>query len=158
MKKSLTILLVLLLAISVIGLIPACGDNDENTPASTQTPVVTQPSPTPEPTGYPVLPGKGRLRVATTTSLYDTGLWGYLEPMFEKKYGVELDVIYAGSGIALKYGETGDVDVLTVHDKAAELKFIADVDIGQFADVGDDIADLSGGHFVNGNHFGGELA
>jgi tungstate transport system substrate-binding protein len=46
--------------------------------------------------------------------------------MFEKKYGVELDVINVGSGIALKYGENGDVDVLTVHDKAAELKFIAD--------------------------------
>ena len=41
-----------------------------------------------------------RLRVATTTSLYDTGLWGYLEPMFEARYGVELDVIYAGTGKA----------------------------------------------------------
>ena len=43
-----------------------------------------------------------RLRVATTTSLYDTGLWGYLEPMFEKKYGVELDVMCAGTGKALE--------------------------------------------------------
>ena len=39
----------------------------------------------------------GRLRVATTTSLYDTGLWTYLEPRFEKEYDVELDVISAGS-------------------------------------------------------------
>jgi len=67
-----------------------------------------------------------RLRVATTTSLYDTGLWGYLEPMFEKKYGVEVDVLYAGSGIAFEYGRRGDVDVITVHDKPNEEKFVAE--------------------------------
>lgn len=69
---------------------------------------------------------QGRLRVATTTSLYDTGLWTYLEPKFEKEYDVELDVISAGSGAALTYGRNGDVDVLTVHSRADELKFIAD--------------------------------
>ncbi|MBM4463458.1 MAG: tungsten ABC transporter substrate-binding protein [Chloroflexi bacterium] len=76
--------------------------------------------------GEGLLTPKGRLRVATTTSLYDTGLWGYLEPMFEKKYDVELDILYAGSGIALEYGRRGDVDVLTVHSKADELQFVAD--------------------------------
>lgn len=69
---------------------------------------------------------KERLRVATTTSLYDTGLWGYLEPMFEEKYGVELDVLYAGTGIALEYGRRGDVDVITVHSKAREETFVSD--------------------------------
>ncbi len=72
------------------------------------------------------LPPQERLRVATTTSLYDTGLWGYLEPMFEKEYDVELDVLYAGTGIALEYGERGDVDVITVHSKAREEKFVAE--------------------------------
>jgi tungstate transport system substrate-binding protein len=67
-----------------------------------------------------------RLRVATTTSLYDTGLWGYLEPMFEEKYDVELDVLYAGTGIALEYGRRGDVDAITVHDKPREEQFVAD--------------------------------
>jgi len=67
-----------------------------------------------------------RLRVATTTSLYDTGLWNYLEPMFEKQYNVELDIIYAGTGKALEYGKRGDVDVITVHSKARELQFIAE--------------------------------
>ena len=66
------------------------------------------------------------LRLATTTSLYDTGLWGHLEPMFEEKYGVELDIIYAGTGIALEWGRRGDVDVLTIHDKAREEEFVAD--------------------------------
>ena len=64
--------------------------------------------------------------MATTTSLYDTGLWGYLEPMFEDKYNVELDVMYAGTGKALELGQRGDVDILTVHSKAQELQFVAD--------------------------------
>jgi tungstate transport system substrate-binding protein len=71
-----------------------------------------------------LLPKQERLQVATTTSLYDTGLWSYLEPMFEKQYGVEMDVLYAGTGIALEYGRRGDVDVITVHSKARELQFI----------------------------------
>jgi len=69
---------------------------------------------------------KQRLRVATTTSLYDTGLWGYLEPMFEEEYGVELDVMYAGTGKALEYGTRGDVDIITVHSKSRENQFVAD--------------------------------
>ena len=72
------------------------------------------------------LPPQQRLRVATTTSLYDTGLWGYLEPMFEERYNVELDVMYAGTGKALEYGRRGDVDVIAVHSKAQEEQFIAE--------------------------------
>jgi tungstate transport system substrate-binding protein len=64
--------------------------------------------------------------VATTTSLYDTGLWGYLEPLFEEEYGVEVDVLYAGTGIALEYGMRGDVDVITVHSKSREVAFVED--------------------------------
>lgn len=67
-----------------------------------------------------------RLKVATTTSLYDTGLWGYLEPKFEKEYGVEVDIIYAGTGKALEYGRRGDVDVIIIHSKAGEEKFVAE--------------------------------
>ncbi len=72
------------------------------------------------------LPPQPRLRVATTTSLYDTGLWGYLEPVFEKENDVELDVMYAGTGIALEYGRRGDVHVITVHSKAREEQFVAE--------------------------------
>ncbi len=72
------------------------------------------------------LPPQQRLRVATTTSLYDTGLWRYLEPMFEEKYNVKLNIIYAGTGKALEYGKRGDVDVITVHSKADEEQFIAE--------------------------------
>ncbi len=69
---------------------------------------------------------KSRLILGTTTSLYDTGLWDYLKPMFEKKYDVTLEIISQGSGAALEAGRNGDVDVLAVHSKADELKFISD--------------------------------
>ncbi len=67
-----------------------------------------------------------RLRVATTTSLYDTGLWGYLEPMFEEQYDVELDVLYAGTGKAIDWGKRGDVDVITVHSRSREEAFVTE--------------------------------
>ena len=67
-----------------------------------------------------------RLRMATTTSLYDTGLWSYLEPMFEDASGVELDVLSAGTGIALEYGKRGDVDIITIHSKSREEQFVAE--------------------------------
>lgn len=72
------------------------------------------------------LSAKSRFRIATTTSLYDTGLWGYLEPKFEEKYDVEMDIMYAGTGKALEFGQRGDVDAVTVHSKSSEEKFIAD--------------------------------
>lgn len=72
------------------------------------------------------IPPMERVKVATTTSLYDTGLWGYLEPMFEDQYDVELDVLYAGTGIALEYGMRGDVDAITVHSKSRELDYVAE--------------------------------
>jgi len=77
-------------------------------------------------TGASVLPAQERLRVATTSSLYDTGFWAYLEPKFEQKYNVALDIIYANTGIAIEYGKRGDVDALTIHDKAREQQFVAD--------------------------------
>ena len=67
-----------------------------------------------------------RLHVATTTSLYDTGLWGYLEPLFEEAYGAELDILSAGTGITLEYGRRGDVDVIAVHSKSREEEFVAE--------------------------------
>ena len=79
-----------------------------------------------EPAGVEPIPRVERLRVATTTSLYDTGLWGYLEPMFEDAYGVELDVLYAGTGKALDWGIRGDVDVITVHSRSREEQFVND--------------------------------
>lgn len=65
------------------------------------------------------------LKVATTSSLYDTGLWEYLAPQFEQEYGAKLHIFYAGTGIALEYGRRGDVDAVAIHDKAREEQFVA---------------------------------
>lgn len=66
------------------------------------------------------------LKIATTSSLYDTGLWGHLEPVFEEQYGVRLQIFYAGTGIALEYGKRGDVDAVVIHDRAREELFVAE--------------------------------
>jgi tungstate transport system substrate-binding protein len=65
------------------------------------------------------------LRVATTTSLYDTGLWDYLEDIFEERYNADLQITAKGTGAALALGRNGDVDVVTVHDPTQEAAFIA---------------------------------
>jgi len=101
-------------------LFSACGEQNEPVQEIEQiTEGLTEESAAVEP-----IPGARRLRVATTTSLYDTGLWGYLEPMFEEAHGVELDVLYAGTGKALDWAMRGDVDVITVHSKSRELAFV----------------------------------
>lgn len=72
------------------------------------------------------MPRVPALKIATTSSLYDTGLWGRLEPMFEEQYGVKLQIFYAGTGIALEYGKRGDVDAVVIHDRAREEQFVAE--------------------------------
>jgi tungstate transport system substrate-binding protein len=67
-----------------------------------------------------------RLKISSTTSTDNTGLFGALNPPFEKRFDCRLDVIAVGTGKALKIGEAGDVDVVFVHARAAEDKFIAD--------------------------------
>jgi len=64
------------------------------------------------------------LRVATTTSLYDTGLWDTLESTFEATYDADLQITAKGTGAALELGKNGDVDVVTVHDPLQEAAFI----------------------------------
>jgi tungstate transport system substrate-binding protein len=66
-----------------------------------------------------------RLRLATTTSTQDSGLLPVLNPPFEKLTGITVDVIAVGTGKALKLGENGDVDVVLVHDRKAEDRFVA---------------------------------
>lgn len=65
------------------------------------------------------------LKISTTTSLDDTGLLKEIESAFEKKYPVDVHIISGGTGIAIGYGERGDVDLILVHDKTRELSFVA---------------------------------
>ena len=62
--------------------------------------------------------------LATTTSTNDSGLLDVLLPAFEKKWGYKVDVISQGTGQALKTGELGDCDVVLVHARDAEDRFV----------------------------------
>jgi len=64
------------------------------------------------------------LKLATTTSTENSGLLGVLLTPFEEKFGIKVDVIAVGTGQAIKLGENGDVDMILVHARAAEDKFI----------------------------------
>ncbi|MEZ5536236.1 MAG: substrate-binding domain-containing protein [Thiolinea sp.] len=66
------------------------------------------------------------LKMATTTSTDNSGLLKEILPVFQEKTGYEVQVIAVGTGKALKMGEDGDVDVVLVHARAAEDKFVAD--------------------------------
>jgi tungstate transport system substrate-binding protein len=64
------------------------------------------------------------VRISTTTSVNDSGLLPYLQPFFEKATGYQWEVTSAGTGAAIKKGETGDADALLVHAKASEEEFV----------------------------------
>ncbi len=66
----------------------------------------------------------GPLRMATTTSTENSGLLAVLIPPFEKRFGIDLDVVAAGTGKALKLGRNGDVDIVFVHAREAEDAFV----------------------------------
>jgi tungstate transport system substrate-binding protein len=64
--------------------------------------------------------------VASTTSTRDSGLFGYLLPLFKAKTGIEVKVIAQGTGQALDTARRGDADVVFVHAKVQEEKFLAE--------------------------------
>jgi len=66
------------------------------------------------------------ITVASTTSTEQSGLFGYLLPIFEKKTGIQVRVVALGTGQALDLARRGDADVVFVHAKAAEEKFLAE--------------------------------
>jgi tungstate transport system substrate-binding protein len=64
--------------------------------------------------------------VASTTSTQDSGLFGYLLPIFKARTGIEVRVIAQGTGQALDTARRGDADVVFVHAKSQEEKFLAE--------------------------------
>jgi len=64
--------------------------------------------------------------VSSTTSTQDSGLFGHILPLFKAKTGIEVKVVAQGTGQALDTGRRGDADVVFVHAKSAEEKFLAD--------------------------------
>ena len=66
------------------------------------------------------------IRLSTTTSVNDSGLLGYLLPMFEEQYGYEVEVFSAGTGKAIANAKMGNADLILVHAKAQEEAFVSD--------------------------------
>lgn len=104
---------VLIMAIFLMGALAGCGNGADNN-ADNNTPA---PAPAPE---------NPQIKMATTTSTQDSGLLDAILPEFTKDTGYEIEVIAVGTGAAIKMGETGDVDVILVHSRAAEDKFVED--------------------------------
>ena len=66
------------------------------------------------------------ITVASTTSTEQSGLFGYLLPLFTKEKGIAVKVVAVGTGQALDIGRRGDADVVFVHDRVAEDKFMSE--------------------------------
>jgi len=96
--------------------------------------------------------------VASTTSTEQSGLFGYLLPVFQKKTGIQVRVVALGTGQALDLARRGDADVVFVHARSAEEKFLAeghgvrrfDVMYNDFVLIGPktDSAKISGGRDI----------
>jgi tungstate transport system substrate-binding protein len=117
-------ILAILLAILVAG---ACfsGCTTSTPPEVTPTPTMTTAAPT---TVVPTTATGPRetLLIATTTSLYDTGLLDYLEKIYESQYNVDLQITSQGTGKAIELAKRGDADVLLVHSPSQEMTYLED--------------------------------
>ncbi|HQA49343.1 MAG TPA: extracellular solute-binding protein [Syntrophomonadaceae bacterium] len=105
-KKNRLVLLLGLLTIFMMTVLAGCAQEEAPGPADNGQAVVKE------------------LKLATTTSTEDSGLLDYILPEFTKDTGYEVQVISVGTGQAIEMGEAGDVDVILVHSRAAEDKFV----------------------------------
>jgi len=106
----------------------------------------------------PALAREKFIVVASTTSTEQSGLFGYLLPIFQKKTGIQVRVVALGTGQALDLARRGDADVVFVHARSAEEKFLAeghgvrrfDVMYNDFVLIGPraDPAKISGGRDI----------
>ncbi len=73
-----------------------------------------------------IVSAETRIRMASTTSTQNSGLFEYVLPIFEKKSGIKVDVVAVGTGAAIEIGKRGDADVVFVHAKEQELQAVQD--------------------------------
>ena len=149
--SPMALLLILLLSAAMIA--TGCSQPGP-TPAAPAEPQVEAP----EAPAYPSLAGQ-TLILSTTTSTQDSGLLDFILPDFKEKTGAEVKVVAVGSGAAIQMGVDGEADVLLVHAKADEEKFVAEghglkrfsVMYNDFVLVGppSDPAGLKGAAFAN---------
>ena len=122
MKK----LLALLLTLAIVFSFAACAGGGK-TDDATGTDVVSGTDGTADavtPADAVPTPENPVIRLATTTSVNDSGLLPYLLPAFEAETGYTVEVASAGTGIAIGYAKSGDADLLLVHSKKQEEAFI----------------------------------
>ncbi|UCF45282.1 MAG: substrate-binding domain-containing protein [Candidatus Bathyarchaeota archaeon] len=67
---------------------------------------------------------KRRLIISTTTSLYVTGLWDEIELTYEATHNIDLNIVSAGTGIAIEHAENGNADLIVVHSPSMEQEFL----------------------------------
>ncbi|MDV0443753.1 substrate-binding domain-containing protein [Methanorbis rubei] len=112
MKKLLPVFGMVLLLVAVIFAAGCVGTGDESG-NQTATPTTSVPTATPD-----------QLKIATTTSLYDTGLLDSVQDYYLTTYNVDLLITSQGTGKAIQSAKNGDVDVLLVHAPAQEAEFM----------------------------------
>ena len=74
----------------------------------------------------PALAQERSITVASTTSTEQSGLFGHILPIFTRETGIAVRVVALGTGQALDVGRRGDADIVFVHDRAAEERFVAE--------------------------------
>src|SRR6186713_3337706 len=77
-------------------------------------------------TATPALAQDKSIVVSSTTSTQDSGLFGHILPLFKQKTGIDVKVIAQGTGQALDTARRGDADVVFVHARAQEEKFVSE--------------------------------
>ncbi len=110
-----------ILAVAILTAVLVAGCTQPG-PAPTTTPV---PGTTPSATPTPVVHPPGTLLIATTTSLYDTGLLDTIQDIYQNETGINLKITEQGTGIAIQIASRGDADLLLVHSPPQEKTFIA---------------------------------
>ncbi|HMA06022.1 MAG TPA: substrate-binding domain-containing protein [Methanomicrobiales archaeon] len=109
-----------LLGIVILTAILLSGCTQPQTVPANPTPSATTVAATPT----PVVHSPNTLLIATTTSLYDTGLLNAVQDLYENQTGIHLKITSQGTGIAIQVATRGDCDLLLVHSPSQEKAFI----------------------------------
>lgn len=128
-NKHIAILIVMSLLVVGFASLAGCTTAGPGSGNATATPTPGETGAvTPVPTTIPATPTGPKMKIllATTTSLYDTGLLEYLKPKFEQQYNAELLITSQGTGKAIEVAKLGDCDILAVHSPSQEVAYMED--------------------------------